>query len=68
MARGAPASYMPGTKHGGRVDRDQMLKERARLQAALDGYNQKEAAVGRHVGLMARIANLDDRIANAANA
>lgn len=48
---------------GGCVDRNQLLKERDRLQAALDGYNQREASVGRHVSLIERIANLDSRIA-----
>ena len=45
-----------------------MLRERERLQAALDGYDALESIAGRHVGLIARIANLDDRIARAANA
>ena len=44
------------------MDRNQMQSERDRLQAALDGYNAMEPTVGRHVGLMERIANLDRRI------
>ena len=44
------------------MDKKQLLKERERLQAALDGYNQAEPVPGRHVGLIARIANLDARI------
>ena len=50
------------------MDKNQLLKERDRLQAALDGYNQQEATVGRHVSLMARIANLDSRIAQTKDA
>ena len=45
------------------MDRNQLLRERDRLQAVLDGYNQREPTVGRHVSLMARIANLDSRLA-----
>ena len=44
------------------MDKNQMQKERGRLQAALDGYNEQEAIVGRHVSLIERIANLDRRI------
>ena len=44
------------------MDKNQLQKERERLQAALDGYNQQEATVGRHVSLAERIANLDRRI------
>ena len=44
------------------MDKDQMKKERGRLQAALDGHNEREAVVGRHVSLIERIANLDRRI------
>ena len=44
------------------MDRNQMQKERERLQAALDRYNEQEATVGRHVSLIERIANLDHRI------
>ncbi len=44
------------------MDKNQMEKERERLQAALDGYNEQEATVGRHVSLVERIANLDRRI------
>jgi hypothetical protein len=54
---------MPGAKQGGHVDKNQLLRERDRLQAVLDGYNQREPTVGRHVSLMERIANLDSRIA-----
>jgi hypothetical protein len=50
------------------VDKDQLLKERDRLQAALDGYNERESTIGRHVSLMGRIANLDSRIAEAPDA
>ena len=41
------------------MDKDQLQRERRRLQAALDGYNAVEPVPGRHVGLMTRIANLD---------
>lgn len=44
------------------MDKGQMQTERARLQAALDRYKELEPTVGRHVGLIARIANLDRRI------
>ena len=44
------------------MDKDQLQKERERLQAALDFYNEREAIVGRHVSLVERIANLDRRI------
>jgi hypothetical protein len=50
------------------MDKNQMQKERERLQAALDRYNQLEATVGRHVSLIERIANLDHRIGLAHNA
>ena len=46
-------------KHGGCVDKNQLQRERGRLQAALDGYNAVEPVPGRHVGLITRIANLD---------
>ena len=59
------------------MDRIQLQKERARLQAALDGYDsattllapaengepEREPAGDRHPGLRQRIANLDSRIA-----
>ena len=44
------------------MDKNQMEKERERLKAALDSYNEQEATVGRHVSLVERIANLDRRI------
>ena len=44
------------------MDKSQMQKERGRLQAALDGYNEQEPIIGRHVSLIERIANLDRRI------
>ena len=50
------------------MDKAQMLKERDRLQAALDGHNEREPTVGRHVSLMERIANLNSRIAAAHDA
>ena len=50
------------------MDKNQMLTERARLQAALDRYNELEPVAGRHVSLMERIANLDNRIADARDA
>ena len=63
--KGPRASYMLSAKHGGFMDKNQMQKERGRLQAVLDGYNQQEPTVGRHVSLIERIANLDSRIAQA---
>ena len=45
------------------MDKAQMQKERARLQAALDRYEEREETAGRHAGLVERIANLDSRIA-----
>ena len=50
------------------MDKNQMQKERDRLQAALDGYNEREPTIGRHVSLAARIANLDQRIGLAPDA
>lgn len=50
------------------MDRNQMQKERDRLQAALDGYNAREPTVGRHVSLIRRIAHLDRIIALAPDA
>lgn len=50
------------------MDKAQMQTERARLQAALDRYNEVEVTIGRHVGLIARIANLDRRIDNTPDA
>ena len=57
------------------MDRKQMQKERARLQAALDGYRAVSAPNGRdedsapapesHPRLVERIAQLDRRIAEA---
>lgn len=47
------------------MDKQQMERERDRLQAALDGYNAQEATVDRHVSLIARIANLESKIAEA---
>ena len=41
------------------MDKTQMQKERGRLQAALDGYESDFT----HPSLVARIANLDRRIA-----
>jgi hypothetical protein len=58
---------MFSAKQGGCVDRNQLLRERDRLQAVLDGYNQRESIVGRHVSLIERIANLDSRIAQASD-
>lgn len=57
------ASYMLSANQGGGVDKNQLLRERDRLQAVLDGYNRREPTVGRHVSLMERIANLDSRLA-----
>jgi len=45
------------------MDKEQLLKERGRLQAALDRHNAVEPTEGRHVGLIQRIAQLDRRIA-----
>lgn len=45
------------------MDKNQMQKERERLQAALDGYDS-----GTHPGLVERIANLGRRIAQAPGA
>lgn len=45
------------------MDKTQMQKERGRLQAVLDGY-----ASDTHPGLVARIAHLDRRIAQAHDA
>ena len=44
------------------MDKNQLLRERDRLQTVLDGYNQRAPTVGRHVSLTERIANLDSRI------
>ena len=41
------------------MEKDQLRQERDRLQAALDRYNEMEPTAGRHVGLIARIANLN---------
>jgi hypothetical protein len=49
------------------VDRNQLLRERDRLQAVLDGYNEREPTVGRHASLLERIANLDSRIAQSSD-
>jgi hypothetical protein len=45
------------------MDKAQIQKERDRLQAVLDRYDALEPTVGRHVGIIERIANLDRRIA-----
>ncbi len=45
-----------------------MQKERDRLQAALDRYNEVEPVPGRHVSLIERIANLDRKIGLASDA
>ena len=50
------------------MDHDLMRKERARLQAVLDGYNQQATNGGHHPSLTLRIANLDSRIAHASDA
>jgi hypothetical protein len=57
------------------MDKNQMVNERARLQAALDGYHaalvpaggddESELEPERHPRLVERIANLDRRIAEA---
>ncbi len=44
------------------MDKNQLQKERDRLQAKLDSYNEVEPVPGRHLGLMERIALLDRRI------
>lgn len=45
------------------MDKQQMQKERERLQSVLDGYDS-----GTHPGLVERIANLDRKIAQAHDA
>ena len=45
------------------MDKQQMQKERGRLQAVLDGYT-----AGSHPGLVERIANLDRKIAQSHDA
>ena len=50
------------------MDRELMLKERARLQAVLDEYDQQANTVGHHPSLTERIANLDSRIAQSEDA
>ena len=57
------------------MNKNQMVKERARLQAALDGYHAAAAPAGRedesepgperHPRLAERIAQLDRRLAGA---
>lgn len=48
------------------MDKAQLQRERDRLQVVLDGHNAREAMPDRHVGLIARIANLDYRLTLAA--
>lgn len=68
-----PISLRDG--HEAVMDRNQMVKERARLQAALDAYHlaavppgaeeESEPGPERHPRLAERIAQLDRRIAEA---
>lgn len=50
------------------MDKQQMLKERERLQAALDSYSSAGGEKGHHPSLVERIANLDSKIAQSADA
>ena len=49
------------------MDKEQMQKERERLQAVLDGYNAVRTGANHHPSLAERIHALDTRIAASAD-